>query len=470
MAKHDVKMILKARDDASKKFNKVSKSAGGLTKILRRAAVAAAAYFSLRAITRFASGSIAAHKQQETAVNHLQAALANLNKESQLADMQSFASEIQKVTTIGDEATLEIMALGSNIAGLGGKDLKAATTAAIGFSKALGIDTASAMKLVAKAAAGETTAFSRYGIVFEKGMSKHDQYQQILAKGADGFKIAAAETDTYAGVTQQLSNSWGDAKEKVGKYLASMPGLQKGMKITQVLIENFGLAWDIAWTKTKLKLIDFKEDFKYTFSTVIPQLLQWFGRNWKEVFIDLFNMTKTVFVNMAKNIGAFFKAIWGWMKGDGWEFSWTPLTEGFKSALKEMPDIAKRGLTDTEIALSERLGAMTEKMSVAIAEKFKPADVETMLAGVMDGAAGASGAAAAKKTGALSAQKNGATTVQTRFLTMFGGRGGDPAVKTEKNTASAVNVLQRIEKGIDKLTSPHGFTPPGGSTTIASLS
>ena len=58
MATRSVNVIVKARDDASKKFGKIGKAAGGLSSSLKGLAVAAAAAFSVRAIKSFISNTL----------------------------------------------------------------------------------------------------------------------------------------------------------------------------------------------------------------------------------------------------------------------------------------------------------------------------------------------------------------------------------------------------------------------------
>ncbi len=58
MATRSVNVVVKARDDASKKFGKIGKSAGGLSSSLKGLAVAAAAAFGIRAIKSFVSNTL----------------------------------------------------------------------------------------------------------------------------------------------------------------------------------------------------------------------------------------------------------------------------------------------------------------------------------------------------------------------------------------------------------------------------
>ena len=380
------------------------------SKVFRKIAVAAGAFLSFRAIGRLVSSSTKAFIEQERVVAELEAALGNIGKASQIGQMQKFASQIQNVTVIGDETILGMQKLGVTIAGLAGKELEDATVAAVGLSKSLGIDVKSAMNLTARAAAGNTSTFSRYGVVFEKNSTAQERYNQVLELGNKGFAIARAEADTFGGSLQQLSNAWGDAKEQIGEYIANSPGFDKAIKVSTVVIQNFGLVMDIVWTKTALGLVSFWEDLKHVFTVRIPAVWNWFLDNWKEMFQTLFNFTKAIFDNMGKNISDFFTQVVSWLKGDGFNFEWTGLLEGFENTIKELPKIAGREMSAVESALAAELAESQRKLSIKITEK--------LTGGGGPSIAGQLGAGAALPgTIAGVATRGAAAAVESRFAT-----------------------------------------------------
>ena len=447
MPKNEVDILIKARDQASKKLKHVGKSAQSMGKMLKIAAAGAATYFGFRAIKNFTAGSVKAFGVQETAIKHLQDALGTLgvSSKSAMQDMQNFASSIQSVTTVGDEVTLELMSLGATMGGLSGDSLKAATTAAIGFSRSLGVDTKTAMVMVAKAAQGNTTTFSRYGIQLDANMTKQEQFQAILARGNEGFKLAQGETDTFAGKMKQLSNTWGDFKEMIGGAIANwLPGLTENIKVVQVALENWRIVTDMAWTSAKLGLLSFWEDIKYFFGSTIPDLLGWFGRNWQQIFTDLWNGTKTIISNMSDNLINFFKEVWSWLKGEGFNFEWTGLLDGFESTLEEMPKIVQRHMSDTEKELKKQIADLKnqfgEKLSTKINAEFDTG--KSLANATMPSATGAKTAMTKTATGPQNLAAR-----ESRFLTMSGSR----VDKTEINTGKTVNLLAKNNQILEKM-------------------
>lgn len=464
MGKQSVDIILKAHDKASKKFGKVGKSAKGLSGVFKGLGVAVGAYVGVRALKSFVSDSLAAFGQQETAVQHLSDALTNLQSKSELEGLKKFARELQNVTTIGDETTLEIMALGASMGNMSGDTLKAATTAAIGFSKSLGMDMKAAMTLVAKAAQGNTDTFTRYGIMLDKNMTDAEKFQAILEKGAAGFAMAKGETETYTGKMQQLSNTWGDFKETIGEAISSyLPGLGENFKTLEVGIENWRAVMDLTWLSVKLGLIGFAEDARHLLVVQIPQALGWFSRNWKEVFIDIFNMTTTVFTNMWTNVRNFFTSVWSWLKGDGFDFEWTGLTEGFESAIKEMPEIAKREMTAVEKELLKSVDNIKLDLAERLATKIdaQGPDIKALVDGMkMPGQKpGEKPVLAGKKAGA-----GGSTLAarESRFMTYSRGTPQQKAAdKTATNTEKTAKGIQELIKVV--LKQPSGS---GGQATV----
>lgn len=110
----------------------------------------------------------------------------------------------------------------------------------------------------------------------------------------------------------------------------------------------------LAATEVALFVVRTGNQIQYTFTEVIPSLLDWFASNWRDIFTTLWNYTTAVFTNMGKNIANFFTGVWSMLKGDGFDFQWTALTEGFESTLKELPKIAQRQVGPLEKSLQDQ--------------------------------------------------------------------------------------------------------------------
>ena len=291
MARNDVNIVVKARDEASRRFNKIGKSAGGMGSMFKKAAAAAAVYFGAREIKRFTEDSLRLYGIQETAVNNLTAALDNLGAAGQINEMKSFASDIQRITTYGDEATLGIMSLGTSMGNLSGDELRDATKAAMGLAKAKGLDTLAAMRLVARARGGDTSSLKRYNITIDASLSAQEKFNKLLEIGAKNFKLVEAETDTFAGKVQMMKNALGDVKEKIGKAL--VPAFtSSAVRITRWAVDNQKRISQ--WAEKTVAAVTLTKDVFFSFAGYLKN-------DWKSAVGFAFDSFLTMFEGMFKS-------------------------------------------------------------------------------------------------------------------------------------------------------------------------
>ena len=180
------------------------------------------------------TAGIKASIEQEESLNDLNTALKASGAYSDQAsrDIQSFASELQKTSSFGDDAIIKTAALGANLAQLSGQQLKDATLAAANLASALGIDLESAMTKIAKSAVDGGQGLKRYGIQVEKGATDSLSLANAIAKVNEQFAGAAAsKVNTYQGAITQANNAWGDLLEIVGGWITYNPLVIKSINI-----------------------------------------------------------------------------------------------------------------------------------------------------------------------------------------------------------------------------------------------
>jgi len=204
----------------------ISTSASEIGKSFAGAAVGAlGAAFAVSKLVSIVKESITLANKQIEAENNLATALENTSNEAgvTIEQLKELASGIQDITTVGDEASLEIMQMGLSM-GISSDQIGEATKETIGLSKAFKIDLKASIKAVALAREGDFNMLQRY-IPALKTATTVAEKQAIATKAmADGFKIAVAETKTFAGRMKQLENTFGDLQERVGKEV--IPALQ----------------------------------------------------------------------------------------------------------------------------------------------------------------------------------------------------------------------------------------------------
>ena len=172
-------------------------------------------------IVAFGATSVKAFNDQEKAEFKLRAALeANGRAVDKLFnDYAKFASELQEVTVVGDEASLAMLQVAENM-GLTGDNAKRAVRNAIGLSSAFGISTQSAMRYTAMLEQGDTTMLNRYIPTLRAVEDETERValaQDILSKA---FETSRAEARTLSGQIQQIRNNFGDFQEVVGGIIA----------------------------------------------------------------------------------------------------------------------------------------------------------------------------------------------------------------------------------------------------------
>ena len=213
--------------------------------------------------------------------------------------MEAFASSIQKVTIYGDEAVLELMAMGSAMGKLSGKNLQNATTAAIGLAKAYKMELVAAMRLVSRAAAGDTAQLKRYGIMINQSLSAQDKFNEVVKIGVHNFKLATDEAGTYQYAIAQMKNAIGDVRETIGEALTptiieSAVAIKEWAKNSQASIGK--------WAKTSIAYIGFVKD-------ILFGLAEFVWSDWKEAFKVGGDVVIKTFATIGKSIVAVTKGM-----------------------------------------------------------------------------------------------------------------------------------------------------------------
>lgn len=198
-----LKNMQEATDRASMKMqNSYSKLSNAMT-----------GFFSVAALTAAGKYVIDAYKEQELAVKRLEVALGRSAK-----GLTKYASELQKVTTFGDEAIIDAMALISNYV----KEeatIKKLTKATMDLAVAKGMDLSAAAELVAKTVGSSTNALTRYGVEIDKNATGQERINSLLKNMSIFSGQAEGQVDTLSGKFENLTNAIQDNAEVLGEKL-----------------------------------------------------------------------------------------------------------------------------------------------------------------------------------------------------------------------------------------------------------
>lgn len=216
-------------------------------------------------------------------------------------EFKKYASEMQNVTTVGDEVILGTLKLASTM-GVSNDRLTEAADKALSLSKAMDVDMKTAMKLVAAEMGGNVSMMTRY-IPALKGVKDETEQAAIVNEVyAKGMKIAKGEAETFGGKLKQLENKMGDASEEFGRLVSIL-----GEPITGGLLDaldpksitNFVVAAINGYVKF------FEAQQKY----IVKPLDEWatfYGFELPAALMGMWDKTKVIFQAVKDGILAIF--------------------------------------------------------------------------------------------------------------------------------------------------------------------
>jgi len=240
------KAAIKEFDQNVDKMGKTAQRAGtGFKSLAGGVAVGVAAFYAaskaLRGVVQWMGDAIDKAAIQQTAEAEMRAALESTGREveANAEHFKLYASELQSATKFGDEQILSAQALMIQLTKLDREGLDAATKGAIGLASVYKTDLQAATTLVGKALAGNYGALSRYGIMVERTATDEQKRASILEQLQVMYQRAKAETDTYQGAVKQLSNVYGDLKERIGDAVVKNEEIRDSIVDIREKIEDF---------------------------------------------------------------------------------------------------------------------------------------------------------------------------------------------------------------------------------------
>lgn len=244
-------------DDAIKNTGKSTeeterRGAGMWKQMAGGAFIADATMKAVNALNKIISSSKEEFLAAEAANNQLNATLKNMGvySDENISVLDDYARAMQKATTVDDDTSKSLMALGMRM-GISIDQIREATKSAIGLSKSFDIDLQSAMKMVSLATEGEFAMMGRY-IPQLRTAETMTQKMAIATKVmGEGFKIAEAEILTTGGQLQQTKNKINDTKESIGALTVKLENMvlkaaKPAVQILADLADAFGDVLDQA--------------------------------------------------------------------------------------------------------------------------------------------------------------------------------------------------------------------------------
>ena len=231
----------------------IDKASPVLSKLKSAVIGIGAAYLGWQGVTRIIGDIIEKAAESERVWNDVAASLDRHGYavENSMSVVQSFGSELQRLTGISDElggrAIQTLLDYQVDLA-----DSFDMVRTAADMAAARNIDLTTAVDLVGKAFAGNTASLSRYGIIVNQNLSQTEKFQEVMRQMNERFGGAAqAQLQTYSGQLKLFKENIGDLEEEIGKVL--LPSLTEMTselsKFTKRLSTDYGSALDNIGTK-----------------------------------------------------------------------------------------------------------------------------------------------------------------------------------------------------------------------------
>lgn len=215
-----VDIVLKAKDEASKVFDKITTNS--LPNLAKSVAAAAAGFVTFQAAAGFLRKAFDEALKSEQAAKQLATAIRAQGQsvDAMLPRLQKYAEALAKVSTATDEEIQAVQQTLISVGGLAGETLDRATKAALDFAAGTGRSLPEAAEAIAKAAQGSTKAFGQLGVSFDGAATDGEKLARVLGWVNANFKgMAEAQTETTAGKIGQLSKAWDELAESLGKFV-----------------------------------------------------------------------------------------------------------------------------------------------------------------------------------------------------------------------------------------------------------
>jgi hypothetical protein len=338
--------------------------------------------------------SISAANAQADAVERLNKSLQASNDFSQQAseDLQNYAAELQKVTEFGDELIINNLALAKSFGATNEQAKKIAETAT-GLSKEFGISLESATRNVSKTLGGFAGELGEVIPELKNFTQEQLRSGQAIELLNARFGDSAKNIPTFTFAAKQLSNTFSDLLEEVGKLITESPEIRAGIvALTGVFDKAIG------------KVKTFASEFSFINDLLIP--LSKFGDQIITFVVSPLELLGNVF-NVAqgglKTFVAAFVAGFGKLAGIAADFiSFFSPDSGTAAALRTFQETSKEVFNEVsadakasldqvfDFPFSEKLSQKNEELRVGLQEQAEIiAEQAANTQGALDGTANA---------------------------------------------------------------------------------
>jgi hypothetical protein len=268
----------------------------------------------------------------------------------------------------------------------------------------------------------------------------------------------------------RLQNTIGDVGEAIGGFLlptidvlanqlSAVAEQASGFGSTFVdagieaasVIQNLGGVFELAGAKATLFVTQVAAEFEHVYTGVIPAFTEFFLENFTDIMQTAANFTVTAFINLGHNIQQVWQGVLDFISGNPVNVDLKPLTQSFHSAIKAIPNVPQRLVSDFEQTMIEDVNRLTDNLGQSIQTEreklekiYKPTITTT--APQLPGADNTAAAQAAK--GPQLAAERSSEALSSIFANLRGANKKDPQ---EQGNKIAQDQLQEQRRTNDLL-------------------
>ena len=257
--RHEHKSVFTADNKQFKqKTKEVESRTNKLKNTLMKFGGAVAAAFSVQKILKFASESLKAFDKQIQAEKRLEAAVRANGEAVQgtMIEYKRWASQMQEISTVGDETTLDMLAVAQSM-GVTGDAAKTAVKEAIALAKAMGMNEKSAIRYTAALQSGNSTMLARYLPTLRELDGEAERTAKAHELLGNMFSQVTEEAKQGLGPIKQLGNTFGDVKEKIGELIVNTDAWKGSVELLQKRVKELDRQLD---DLTEVKTSEFIEE------------------------------------------------------------------------------------------------------------------------------------------------------------------------------------------------------------------
>ena len=214
------------------------------------------------------------------------------------------------------------------------------------------------------------------GFDFKGLISGGIEFAQGLRESITGLKPLFQAVSGF--VTSLIPDFAGSGSFMIATTKTIIEFLTTGFNIAEFAVKNFSDVAMLAFQSSLLQVVRFGSMVSHFFTGVMPALFDWFGENWFEIWMTVVDYSATALINIGKNVRNIMGEIWDFISSggrDSLELTWTPLLDGFKNTIRELPDIPERAIGQLEAQLDADVktlgGKVGENFQEFIEEKNK---------------------------------------------------------------------------------------------------